>query len=133
LKEDNKVGCLHLPHAWFLELGQRLVQVQGEFPGRPAEEESEEFLVKLKLLLEGKLVQSLLNLKLLAEVKVDSFLVKLELLLEVGVIGSLVKLKFLLEKEMVEPLVNLDLKYAEGKKSPQVDSPMFLLQILNKG
>jgi hypothetical protein len=44
-----------------------------------------------------------------------------------------VKLKFLLEKEMVEPLVNLDLKHAEGRKSPQVDSPMFLLQIPNKG
>jgi hypothetical protein len=34
------------------------------------------------------------------------------------VIGSLVKLKFLLEKKMVEPLVNLDLKHAEGRKSP---------------
>jgi hypothetical protein len=133
LKEDNRVGCLHLPHAWSLELGQRLIQVQGEFPGRPATEESEEFLAKLKLLLEGKLVQSLVNLKLLAEVEMGSLLVKLELLLEEGVIGSLVKLKFLLEKEMVEPLVNLDLKHAEGRRSPQVDSPMFLLQILNKG
>jgi hypothetical protein len=143
-------------------LGQRLVQVQGEFPGRPAEEESEEFLAKLKLLLEG-VIESLVNLKLLAEVKMDSslvklefllgkgviesleslkllvglkmgsFLVKLELLLEEGVIGSLVRLKFLLENKMVEPLVNLDLKHAEGRKSPQVDSPMFLLQILNKG
>jgi hypothetical protein len=163
LKEDNRVGCLHLPHAWFPELGQRLVQVQGEFPGRPAKEESEEFLAKLKLLLEGKLVQSLVNLKLLAKVKMDSslvklefllgkgviesleslkllvglkmgsFLVKLELLLEEGVIRSLVKLEFLLEKEMVEPLVNLDLKHAEGRKSPQVDSPLFLLQVLSKG
>jgi hypothetical protein len=34
---------------------------------------------------------------------------------------------------MVEPLVNLDLKHVEEKKSPQVDSPMFLLQILNEG
>jgi hypothetical protein len=163
LKEDNRVGCLHLPHAWSPELAQRLVQVQGEFPGRPVEEESEEFLAKLKLLLEGKLVQSLINLKLLAEVKMDSslvklefllgkgviesleslkllvglkmgsLLVKLELLLEKEVIGSLVKLKFLLEKEMVEPLVNLDLKHAEGRKSPRVDSPVFLLQILNEG
>jgi hypothetical protein len=163
LKEDNRVGCLHLPHAWFPELGQRLVQVQGEFPGRPAKEESEEFLAKLKLLLEGKLVQSLVNLKLLAKVKMDSslvklefllgkgviesleslkllvglkmgsFLVKLELLLEEGVIRSLVKLEFLLEKEMVEPLVNLDLKHTEGRKSPQVDSPLFLLQVLSKG
>jgi hypothetical protein len=139
-------------------LGQKPVQVQGKFPGRPTEEESEEFLAKLKLLLEGKLVQSL-NLKLLAEMKVDSslvrldflsgkgdiesleslklliglkmgsFLVKLELLLEEEVIGSLAKLKFLLEQEMFEALVNLDLKYAEGRRSPQVGSPMFLLQI----
>jgi hypothetical protein len=79
------------------------------------------------------MVQSLVNLKLPAEVKMDLFLVKLGLLLEEGVIGSLVRLKFLLEKEMVEPLVNLDLKHAEGRKSPQVDSPMFLLQIPNKG
>jgi hypothetical protein len=78
-------------------------------------------------------VQSLVNLKLPAEVKVDLFLVKLELLLEEEVSGSLVRLKFLLEKEMVEPLVNLDLKHAEGRKSPQVDSPVFLLQIPNKG
>jgi hypothetical protein len=35
------------------------------------EEKSEEFLAKLKLLLEGKLVQSLVNLRLLAEMKVD--------------------------------------------------------------
>jgi hypothetical protein len=100
-------------------------------------------------------VQSLVNLRLLAEVKVDlsllrlrlllgqgkieplgslkllvglmgSFLVKLELLLEEGVIESLVKLRFLLEQEKVEPLVNLE------RKAPWVDSPMFLLQILNK-
>jgi hypothetical protein len=99
-------------------LGQKLVQVQGEFPGRPVEEESEEFLAKVKLLVGGKLVQSLVNLKLPVEVKMDLFLVKL---------------KFLLEKEMVGPLVNLDWKHAEGRKSPQVDSPMFLLQIPNKG
>jgi hypothetical protein len=109
-------------------LGQELVQVQGKFLGRPVEQESEEFLAKLKLLLEGKLVQSLVNLRLLAEMKVDSYLVKLELLLEEGVIGSLVKLKFPLEQEMVESLENLDLKYVEGR-SPQVGSPVFLLQI----
>jgi hypothetical protein len=61
-----------------------------------------------------------------------SFLVKLELLLEEGVIGSLAKLKFLLEQEMVESLVNLDLKYAEGRRSPQVGSSVFLLQILDE-
>jgi hypothetical protein len=42
------------------------------------------------------------------------------------VIGSLVKLKFLLEQEKVEHLVSLE------RKAPWVDSPMFLLQILNK-
>jgi hypothetical protein len=78
-------------------------------------------------------VQFLVDLKLLAEVKMDSSLVKLELLLEKGVIESLVKLKFLLEGKMFEPLVNLDLKHVEEKKSPQVDSPMFLLQITNEG
>jgi hypothetical protein len=128
-------------------LGQKPVQIQGKLPGRPTEEEFEEFLAKLELLLEGKLVQSL-NLKLLAEMKmdsslvrleflpgkgenesleslellvrlkVDSFLVKLELLLEKEVIGSLAKLKFLPEQEMIEALVNLDLKYAEGRRSP---------------
>jgi hypothetical protein len=72
-------------------------------------------------------------LKLLAEVKRGSSLVKLELLLEERMIESLVKLKFLLAKEMVEPLVNLDSRHTERKKSPQVDSPMFLLQIPNKG
>jgi hypothetical protein len=136
-------------------LRQGLVQVQEGFLGRPVEEESEEFLVKLKLLLEGKLVRSLVNLRLLAEMKVDStlvklgfllgqgeiellgslkllvalmgsFLVKLTLLLEEGVIGSLVKLRSLLEQKMVEPLENLE------KKFPWVDSPMFPLQILNK-
>jgi hypothetical protein len=128
-------------------LGQKPVQIQGKLPGRPIEEEFEEFMAKLELLLEGKLVQSL-NLKLLDEMKmdsslvrleflpgkgenesleslellvrlkVDSFLVKLELLLEKEVIGSLAKLKFLPEQEMIEALVNLDLKYAEGRRSP---------------
>jgi hypothetical protein len=41
------------------------------------EEESEGLLVKLKLLLEGRLVQSLANLELLAEVKVDLPLLRL--------------------------------------------------------
>jgi hypothetical protein len=54
--------------------------------------------------------------------------VRLEPLLEEGVIESLVKLRFLLEKETVELLMNSDSKHAEGKKSPQVDSPMLLLQ-----
>jgi hypothetical protein len=119
------------------------------------ERESEEVLAKLKLLLEGKLVQSLVNLRFLAEVKVDlsllilgfllgqgevepleslkllvelmgSFLVKLALLLEERVTGSLVKIRSLLEQGMVQPLVNL---YAEGKRFSQDGSPIFLLQM----
>jgi hypothetical protein len=78
-------------------------------------------------------VQSLVDLRLLAKVKMDSSLVKLELLLEKGMVESLVKLKFLLGGRMFEPLVNLDLKHVEEKKSPQVDSPVFLLQMTNRG
>jgi hypothetical protein len=44
-----------------------------------------------------------------------------------------VKLAFMLEGEMFEPLVNLNLKYVQEKKSPQVDSPMFLLQMVYEG
>jgi hypothetical protein len=123
------------------------------------EEESEELLVKLKLLLEGRLVQSLANLRLLAEEKVDlsllrlgfllgqgeieplegfkllveligSSLVKLALLFEKGVTGSLMKIRYPLEQKMVQPLVNL---HAEGKRFPQDDSPVFLLQMLDEG
>jgi hypothetical protein len=63
----------------------------------------------------------------------DSSLVKLEFLFEYGMIESLVRMKFLLEGKMFEPLVNLNLKHVEEKKSPQVDSPMFLLQMTNEG
>jgi hypothetical protein len=123
------------------------------------EEESEELLAKLKLLIEGKLVQSLINLRLLAEVKVNlsllrlgfllgqgeiepleglkplvelmgSFLVKLALLLQEEMIGSLVNLRSLLEKKMVQPLVNL---YVEGKRFPQDGSPIFFLQMPDEG
>jgi hypothetical protein len=119
------------------------------------EEESEELLVKLKLLLGGRLVQSLANLKLLAEVKVDlpllrlgfllgqgeieplkglkflvelmgSSLVKLAPLFEKGVTGSQMKIRSPLEQKMVQPLVNL---HAEGERFPQDDSPIFLLQM----
>jgi hypothetical protein len=76
-------------------------------------------------------VQSLIDLTFLAEVKMDSSRVKLELLFEKGQIESLVKI--LLEGEMLEPLVNLNLKHVEEKKSPQVDSPMFFLQMTNEG
>jgi hypothetical protein len=77
-------------------------------------------------------VESLVDLKLLAEVEMGSSLVKLELLLERGMIESLVKLKFLLEGKILRPLVNLDLRHVEEKSSPQVDSPMFLLQITGR-
>jgi hypothetical protein len=119
------------------------------------EEESEELLVKLKLLLEGRLVQSLANLKLLAEVKVDLPLLRLGFLLgqgeieplkglkllvellglslvkmalpfEKGVTGSLMKIRSPLEQKMVQPLVNL---HAEEERFPQGDSPIFLLQV----
>jgi hypothetical protein len=78
-------------------------------------------------------VESFVSLKLLAEEEMDLSLVRLELLLVEGVIESLVKLKFLLEGKMVGPLVKLDLKHVEEKKSPQVGSPMFLLQITSRG
>jgi hypothetical protein len=123
------------------------------------EEESEEPLAKLKLLLEGKLVQSLVNLKLLAEVKVGLSLLRLEFLLvqgeiepseglkllvelmgsslvklaplfEKGVTGSLMKIRSPLEQKMVQPLVNL---HAEGKRFPQDDSPIFLPQMPDEG
>jgi hypothetical protein len=57
---------------------------------------------------------------------------KLELLLEKGMIESLVKLKLLLEEKMAGPLVKLDLKHVEEKNSPQDGSPMFLLQITSR-
>jgi hypothetical protein len=78
-------------------------------------------------------VESLVDFKLPTEVRMDSSLVKLELLLERGMIESLVKLRFLLGEKMFGPLVNLDLKHVEEKKPPQVDSPMFLLQMTNEG
>jgi hypothetical protein len=116
-------------------------------------------LPKLKLLLEGKLVQSLVRLKLLAEVKMDlsllrlgfqldqgeiepsedlkllvglmgSSLVKLALLLEKGVTGSLMRIRSLLEQKMVQLLANL---HAEGKRFPEDGSPMFLLRMPGEG
>jgi hypothetical protein len=112
-------------------------------------------LAKLKLLFGRKLVHSLANLRLLAKVKVDlpllrlgfllgqeemesleglkllvelmdSSLMKLVLLFENEVIGSLMKIKPPLEQKMVQPLVDL---HAEGKRFPQGDSPIFLLQV----
>jgi hypothetical protein len=61
------------------------------------------------------------------------FLVDLKLLIEGKMDSSLVKLKFLLEGKMFETLVNLSLRHVEEKKSPRVASPMFLLQMVNEG
>jgi hypothetical protein len=72
------------------------------------EKESEELLAKLKLLLEGKLVQSLVNLRLLAEVKVDLSLLRLGFLLGQGEIEPLEGLKLLVEL-MGSFLVKLEL------------------------
>jgi hypothetical protein len=89
------------------------VQVQGEVLGPLVEEESEELLVKLKLLLEGRLVQSLANLRLLAEVKVDLPLLRLGFLLGQGEIEPLRGLKLLIEL-MGSSLVKLALLFEEG-------------------
>jgi hypothetical protein len=94
-----------------------------------AEMEMGSSLVKLEFLLGQREIESLESLKLLVGLKMGSFLVKLELLLEEEMIGSLAKLELLLEQEMIEAMVSLDLKYAEERKSPQVGSPVFLLQI----
>jgi hypothetical protein len=66
-------------------------------------------------------------LKLLVELR-GSSLVKLALLSEKGVTGTLMKIKSPLEQKMVQPLVNL---HAEGRRFPQGDSPIFLLQVLD--
>jgi hypothetical protein len=138
-------------------LKEGLVQVREDFLGQLVGKEPEELLAKLKLLLEGKLVQSLVDLRLLAEVKMDlsllrlrsllgqgeiepleglkllvelmgSCLMKLALLLEKGMTGSLMKIRSLRGQRMVQHLVNL---YVEGKIFPRDGLPIFLLQISN--
>jgi hypothetical protein len=42
-------------------------------------------------------------------------------------------IELLHEEKMAGPLVKLDLKHVEEKNSPQVGSPMFLLQITSRG
>jgi hypothetical protein len=74
-------------------------------------------LVKLKLLAEERLDESLVRLKLLAEKKLDASLVRLELLVEERMVGSLVR---------------LDLNHAEEKNSPQFGSPKFPLQLISR-
>jgi hypothetical protein len=60
-------------------LEKGVFQAQEGVPGWSVEEKLERSLVKLKLLAEEKLVESLVGLKLME--KMDSSLVKLELLL----------------------------------------------------
>jgi hypothetical protein len=94
-------------------LGQGFVQDQGELLGQLVEEESEELLAKLKLLLEGKLVQSLANLRLLAKVKMDLSLLRPGFLFGQGEIEPLEGLKILVEL-MGSFLVKLALLFEEG-------------------
>jgi hypothetical protein len=75
-------------------------------------------LVKLKLLAEERLEESLVKLKLLAEEKLDA---------------SLVRLKFLLEERMAGSLIRLGLNHAEEKSSTQFGSPRFPLQLISRG
>jgi hypothetical protein len=56
-------------------------------------------------------------------------LVRLKLLVEEKLDESLVRLRLLVEEKMVGSLVRLDLNHAEEKNSPQFGSPKFPLQI----
>jgi hypothetical protein len=60
-------------------------------------------------------------------------LVKLKLLVEEKLMEFLVRLKLLLEKRMAGSLVRLDLKHVEEKNSPQFGSPKFPLQLISRG
>jgi hypothetical protein len=132
-------------------LEQGFVQFQGRF----LEPLVKKVLVaKLKLRYERVLIRSLVTLKLLAGEEVDlplprlrflpsqwvieplkdlkalvgwgsSSLAKLVFLSEQGVIESLMKMRSLLE-QMAQPLVDL---HVERQGHPQVDLPLFLLQI----
>jgi hypothetical protein len=82
-------------------------------------------LLRLGFLLGQEEIEPLKGLRLLVEL-MDSSLVKLAPLFEQGMTGSLMKIKSPLEQKMVQPLVNL---HAEGKRFPQGDSPIFLLQM----
>jgi hypothetical protein len=59
--------------------------------------------------------------------------VKLRLLVEKKLDESLVRLKLLVEEEMVELLVKLGLDLEEEKNFPQLDLSKFLLQLASKG
>jgi hypothetical protein len=121
LSGNRKVGVHAYLISGFLSWGRKYFRLK------------EGLLVKVKLLAEEKLVESLVRLKLLAEKKMDPSLVKMELLLEDRMAGSLVKLELLLEERMAGSLVKLDLKHVEEKNSPQFGSPMFPLQLISEG
>jgi hypothetical protein len=59
--------------------------------------------------------------------------VKLELLLEKRMVGSLVRLELLLEERMAGSLEKLDLKHVEENNSRQFGSLMFPLQLISRG
>jgi hypothetical protein len=132
-----------------------LVQFQEGFLGPLVKEEYEGLLMKLRLLLERVLVQSLRELELLAEEGVDlpllrlgfmpdqwgieplkglkplvglkgSSLVKLTPLFEQGVSESLMRMRSLLERKMAQLLMDL---HVENQGYPQDDSPVFLLRM----
>jgi hypothetical protein len=73
------------------------------------------------------------RLRLLVEEKLDESLVRLRLLVEEKLDKSLVRLRLLVEEKMVGSLVRLDLNHAEEKNSPQFGSPKFPLQITSSG
>jgi hypothetical protein len=59
--------------------------------------------------------------------------VRLRLLVEEKLDESLVRLRLLVEEKMAGSLVRLDLNHAEEKNSPQFGSPRFPLQLTSKG
>jgi hypothetical protein len=59
--------------------------------------------------------------------------VRLRLLVEEKMIESLLRLKLLVEEEMAGSLVRLGLNHVEEKNSPQFGSPKFPLQLTSSG
>jgi hypothetical protein len=59
--------------------------------------------------------------------------VRLRLLVEEKLDESLVRLRLLVGEKMVGSFVRLDLNHAEEKNSPQFGSPKFPLQLTSKG
>jgi hypothetical protein len=59
--------------------------------------------------------------------------VRLRLLVEEKLDESLVRLRLLVGEKMAGSLVRLDLNHVEEKNSPQFGSPKFSLQLTSKG